>query len=311
MSAVFSTLTASSNKLYMVGSWFGPVLMDVAMFSSSSTCSATGPAHKRPTAVQVQQVGRVCGTSRADSYKPLMLLLQAYPAKRCCVQSLPIHVQNLLCCCACAPHTSTSCCAVVCHTHSLTHKGLGNKVHAWQCLHQAGVLLVQRVPAHAQHFELREEGPLRRAASLLATVSAGLCRGRGVVAPCLPEVICHDACVAHDAVGLLLRDCCCGLLLLLLAVCGAVAACVQLLCAARRLRHRLLLLHAVAACMCCCGHPCTTSQRVDSCCWGQRQAGWAAARLWLWSGWGMHCRLVLQQPVHEVHVNVCLQSNGE
>jgi hypothetical protein len=39
----------------MVGSWLGPVLMEVAMFSSSSTCSAAGPV--------------VCGSSSSSSWR--------------------------------------------------------------------------------------------------------------------------------------------------------------------------------------------------------------------------------------------------
>lgn len=224
-----------------------------------------------------------CRCSRSAGFvsRPVLTLISlwycchAHRATSCCVQSLPTHIDASFA----VVHTHhTSCRAGV--SHPLTHEGLGNKVHAWQCLHQAGVLLVQRVPAHAQHYELRGGGPctarhdLRQSQLVLAWARAG------VLFPWLPEVICHDACVAHDAVGLLLRNCCCGLLLL--AVCGTAAAGVQLLCAARRLRHRLLL-HAVAACM-CSGHPRTASQRVGTCCWGQRQPVRPSACLWLWSG---------------------------
>jgi hypothetical protein len=61
-------LTASSSRLWMVGSWLGPVFIDVAMFSSSSTCSATGPASTPCKEMQTHQC-TVCALLKAQARK--------------------------------------------------------------------------------------------------------------------------------------------------------------------------------------------------------------------------------------------------
>jgi len=72
----------------MVGSWLGPVLIDVAIFSSSSTCSATGPGHNTQQAAQVGGGGGgLTGAAAGCKTSCVQTLLTTH----CCRNKHPLH----------------------------------------------------------------------------------------------------------------------------------------------------------------------------------------------------------------------------